>query len=180
MTRTLKSSSSRPWWRLNRREQAVAIVFLAFILAGAWLPGRVTVATSGSLDHRLFFLLPAPAKVELGDYLVFRHQGRYYLADYKSNHLGPELGHYGPERLDACMREHRYPLQYLIYTLALHRYLRHRMADYSYEAHFGGVRYLFLRAMHPKAPTGTGIVAARPEFRLIDGLDRCCRGLGVR
>lgn len=75
MTRILKSSSSRPWWRLNRREQAVAIVFLAFILAGAWLPSRVTVATSGSLDHRVFFLLPAPAKVELDDYLVFRHQG---------------------------------------------------------------------------------------------------------
>ncbi|WP_306549135.1 S26 family signal peptidase [Desulfobulbus sp.] len=74
MTRILKSSSSRPWWRLNLREQAVAIVFLAFILAGAWLPGRVTVATSGSLDHRLFFLLPTPAKVELGDYLVFRHR----------------------------------------------------------------------------------------------------------
>ncbi len=74
MTRILKSSSSRPWWRVNRREQAVAIVFLAFILAGAWLPGRVTVATSGSLEHRVFFLLPAPAKVELGDYLVFRHR----------------------------------------------------------------------------------------------------------
>ena len=75
MTRILKSSSSKPWWRVNRREQAVAIVFLAFILAGAWLPGRITVATSGSLDHRVFFLLPAPAKVELGDYLVFHHQG---------------------------------------------------------------------------------------------------------
>ena len=75
MTRTLKSSSSRPWWRLNRREQSVVIAFLAFILAGAWLPGRMTVATSGSLDHRVFFLLPAPAKIELGDYLVFRHQG---------------------------------------------------------------------------------------------------------
>ena len=74
MIRILKSSSSRPWWRLSRREQAVAIVFLAFILAGAWLPGRITVATSGSLDHRVFFLLPAPAKVELGDYLVFRCQ----------------------------------------------------------------------------------------------------------
>jgi type IV secretory pathway protease TraF len=60
---------------LNQREQAVAIVFLAFILAGAWLPGRITVATSGSLEHRVFFLLPAPPKVELGDYLVFRHQG---------------------------------------------------------------------------------------------------------
>ena len=75
MTRTLKSSSNRPWWRVNRREQAVAIVFLAFILAGSWLPGRMTVATSGSLDHRVFFLLPAPAKRESGDYLVFRHQG---------------------------------------------------------------------------------------------------------
>ena len=52
----------------------MVIVFLAFILAGAWLPGRMTVATSGSLDHRVFFLLPAPAKVELGDYLVFRHR----------------------------------------------------------------------------------------------------------
>ena len=75
MTQTLKSSSSRPWWRVNRRAQAVAIVFLAFILMGAWLPGRITVATSGSLEHRVFFLLPVPAKVELGDYLVFRHQG---------------------------------------------------------------------------------------------------------
>jgi type IV secretory pathway protease TraF len=59
---------------LNRQDQTVAIVFLAFILVGAWLPGRITVATSGSLDHRVFFLLPAPAKVELDDYLVFRHQ----------------------------------------------------------------------------------------------------------
>ena len=75
MIRILKSSSSRPWWRLNLREQAVAIVFLAFILVGAWLPDRMTVATSSSLDHRVFFLLPAPAKVELGDYLVFSHRG---------------------------------------------------------------------------------------------------------
>ena len=75
MTRILKSSSSRAWWQINRWEQTVAIVFLAFILVGAWLPGRITVATSGSLDHRVFFLLPAPAKVELGDYLIFRHQG---------------------------------------------------------------------------------------------------------
>ena len=75
MIRILKSSSSNPWWRLSRHEQTVVIVFLAFILAGAWLPGRITVATSGSLDHRVFFLLPAPAKIESGDYLVFRHQG---------------------------------------------------------------------------------------------------------
>jgi type IV secretory pathway protease TraF len=59
---------------LNRREQTVTVVFLAFLLVGAWLPGRITVATSGSLDHRVFFLLPTPPKVELGDYLVFRRQ----------------------------------------------------------------------------------------------------------
>jgi len=74
MTRTPKSTSSRPLWRLSRWEQTVVIVFLAFLLVGAWMPGRFTVATSGSLDHRVFFLLPAPAKVELGDYLVFRHR----------------------------------------------------------------------------------------------------------
>ena len=75
MIRILKSNSNRPLWPLSRREQAVTIVFLAFLLVGAWLPGRITVATSGSLEHRVFFLLPTPAKVELDDYLVFRHQG---------------------------------------------------------------------------------------------------------
>ena len=82
MTRILKSSSSRPWWRVNRREQAVAIVFLAFILMGAWLPGRITVATSGSLKYRVFFLLPAPAKVEPGDYLVFLDQDLIFTKHY--------------------------------------------------------------------------------------------------
>lgn len=60
--------------RLNRREQTVAIVFLAFGLLGAWLPTRITVATSDSLDHRIFFLRPVTARFETGDYLVFRHR----------------------------------------------------------------------------------------------------------
>ena len=74
MTLMPKSTSNRPLWRLNRREQTVAIVCLAFLLMGAWLPGRIAVATSASLDHRVFFLMPAASKVELGDYLVFRHR----------------------------------------------------------------------------------------------------------
>ncbi len=48
--------------------------------------------------------------------------------------------------------EHRYDLQYQLYTLALHRYLRHRMADYGYEPHFGGVIYLFLRGVDGQRP----------------------------
>ena len=69
------SASPDRGWRLNRHEQVVALVVLASFLVGAWLPGQITVATSASLDHRVFFLLPAPAKVELGDYLVFSHRG---------------------------------------------------------------------------------------------------------
>jgi exodeoxyribonuclease V beta subunit len=108
--------------------------------------------------------------------LVFRYQGRYFLVDYKSNHLGPNLSHYGPEALAECMDSHQYHLQSLIYTLALHRFLQSRITGYSYETHFGGVYYLFLRAMHPEHPVGSGIHNARPDRSLIDHLDACCRG----
>ena len=61
-------------WRLNRREQVVALVVLASCLLGSWLPGQITVATSASLDHRVFLLRPVPEQIETGDYLVFRHR----------------------------------------------------------------------------------------------------------
>ncbi|MGI6657030.1 MAG: exodeoxyribonuclease V subunit beta [Desulfobulbus sp.] len=109
--------------------------------------------------------------------LVFRYQGRYYLADYKSNYLGPDPDHYGPEALHACMESHQYPLQALIYTLALHRFLRARLAGYDYDTHLGGAFYLFIRAMHPNHPPGCGIYPVpRPDARLIAALDDCFRG----
>jgi exodeoxyribonuclease V beta subunit len=108
--------------------------------------------------------------------LVFRYRGRYFLVDYKSNHLGFELRHYGPEALAECMDSHQYHLQALIYTLALHRFLESRITGYAYETHFGGAYYLFLRAMHPGYPPGWGIHAARPDQQLIEQLDGCCRG----
>ncbi len=110
--------------------------------------------------------------------LVFRHNGRYYIIDYKSNYLGGSMNHYRPENLRAAMDEHRYDLQYLIYTLALHRYLHSRIKDYDYDTHFGGIYYLFLRGMNPQHPEGTGIFAARPPLPLITRLDICCRGNG--
>lgn len=108
--------------------------------------------------------------------LVFSYQGRYYLADYKSNYLGSTAADYSPEHLQAALRAHRYDLQYLIYTVALHRFLAGRMRGYSYETHFGGVLYLFLRGMNPKHVPGSGVAAARPPLALIEGLDRCCGG----
>ncbi len=108
--------------------------------------------------------------------LIFRWKGRYYIVDYKSNYLGDSPEQYGAEQLAAAMLEHRYDLQYLIYTLALHRFLSSRMADYDYERLFGGACYLFLRGMNPHYPAGSGVFAARPPLELIRRLDGCCRG----
>lgn len=102
--------------------------------------------------------------------LVFRHNGRYYLLDYKSNWLGEDSGAYTREAMSTAMQMHRYDLQYQLYTLALHRYLRHRIADYCYETHFGGVIYLFLRGVDPTEP-GSGIFSTRPDPVLIEKMD---------
>ena len=80
--------------------------------------------------------------------LVFEHKGRYFLLDYKSNYLGATIGDYSEENMAEAMLDHRYDLQYLIYSVALHRYLKFSLgAAYSYERDFGGVYYLFLRGL---------------------------------
>ncbi|MBJ7582678.1 exodeoxyribonuclease V subunit beta [Aeromonas veronii] len=98
--------------------------------------------------------------------LVFEWQGRWYLLDYKSNHLGMSPADYGRPALERAMREHRYDLQYQLYSLALHRLLALRLPGYDFDRHFGGVFYLFLRGM----PQG-GIFHARPSRELVLGLD---------
>jgi exodeoxyribonuclease V beta subunit len=77
--------------------------------------------------------------------LIFSHKGKYFIVDYKSNHLGYEVSDYEAQKLLLVMRNHQYDLQYLLYTVALDRYLQQTVPDYSYEEHFGGVYYLFLR-----------------------------------
>lgn len=107
--------------------------------------------------------------------LVFRHEGRYYLLDYKSNWLGEDREAYTRPAMEQAMLAHRYDLQYQLYSLALHRYLRHRLADYDYDRHFGGVIYLFLRGMDGQEG-GQGIFTTRPVRPLIDGLDQLFAG----
>ncbi|MGY4043023.1 exodeoxyribonuclease V subunit beta [Aeromonas hydrophila] len=99
--------------------------------------------------------------------LVFEWQGRWYLLDYKSNHLGMSPADYSRPALEQAMAEHRYDLQYQLYSLALHRLLALRLPGYDFEQHFGGVFYLFLRGM----PQG-GIFHTRPSRELVQGLDR--------
>jgi exodeoxyribonuclease V beta subunit len=98
--------------------------------------------------------------------LVFRVNGRYYLIDWKSNHLGNRSSDYGAEVLAEVMDRDFYTLQYHIYTVALHLFLSLRQPDYDYERHFGGVFYLFLRGVNP-ASSGNGVFADRPEKALV-------------
>ena len=103
--------------------------------------------------------------------LVFRHQGKYYLADYKSNHLGYAGDAYLSAGLQQAITDHHYDLQYLIYTVALNRFLQQRLTDYQYERDFGGVYYLFLRGMDG-THRETGVYFDKPDAGLIKALDR--------
>ncbi|MDQ6950960.1 MAG: exodeoxyribonuclease V subunit beta [Mariprofundales bacterium] len=110
--------------------------------------------------------------------LVFFHHDRYFLVDYKSNLLGGSLSDYTPEKLETAIYTRRYDLQYLLYTVALQRYLRLRLADYDYDRHIGGVYYLFLRGMRPDSDGRQGVYAHRPTRSLIDGLDTLLAAAG--
>jgi len=104
--------------------------------------------------------------------LVFEHQGKYYIADYKSNYLGAEKGDYVHQQCDEAMHEHHYHLQYLIYTLALHRFLGQRLQDYDYDNHIGGAYYLFLRGMTVQNnETSSGVFFHKPGRQVIEQLD---------
>ena len=98
--------------------------------------------------------------------LTFEHQGCWYILDYKSNWLGPDASAYQADALEDAIAQHHYYLQYLIYLLALRRYLQHRLGDGFANHMLGGAYYLFLRAM-PDA----GVYFARPSDALLDALD---------
>lgn len=90
---------------------------------------------------------------------------RYSVIDYKTNDLAPRgtpgrLSHYGPERMAAAMAHSHYALQAIIYSVALHRYLRWRLADYDPAIHLGPVGYLFVRAM---VGADTPVVSSGPH-----------------
>jgi len=109
--------------------------------------------------------------------LVFEHEGRYYVLDYKSNFLGDDDQAYVSDVMKESILDKRYDLQYVIYLLALHRLLKSRLPDYDYETHVGGAVYLFLRGCD--AP-GAGAFTERPGRALIEELDRLFSGEGEK
>jgi exodeoxyribonuclease V beta subunit len=106
--------------------------------------------------------------------LVFEHDGRYYIIDYKFNSLGNNDAAYSAQALQSAMLVKRYDLQYSLYLLALHRLLKLRLGErYDYENHIGGALYLFLRGS--RGPVG-GKVFDKPARSFIESLDEFFAG----
>ncbi len=109
-------------------------------------------------------------------------QHRYLVIDYKTNWLGPAeqgplpVSAYTPERLADAMMGAHYPLQALLYSAALHRYLRWRQPGYEPQQHLAGILYLFVRGMAgadtPRSATGVpcGVFSWQPPAALISDL----------
>jgi exodeoxyribonuclease V beta subunit len=102
--------------------------------------------------------------------LVFEHEGRYWVLDYKSNSLGAGDAAYGTPSMAAGMAAHRYDIQGAIYMLALHRLLKSRLGDdYDPAAQLGGAIFLFLRGIANVTTHGCYLLA--PDLALLDGID---------
>lgn len=110
--------------------------------------------------------------------LVFEHAGRFHVLDWKGNWLGDRLDDYAPAALPAAMDVHHYRLQALLYTVALHRYLRARMgAGYRPSEHLGAPVYLFLRAVGLAPRAGIWMQPFTPA--LIEAVDASLAGRRV-
>ncbi len=113
--------------------------------------------------------------------LVFKANKQYFILDYKSNHLGDTPQDYQREALQNAIQSHRYDVQYVIYSLALHRFLKQRLnGHYQYQRDFGGVLYLFLRGLRGEVSnadnkiadgSSCGVYFIRPPEALILQLD---------
>ena len=112
---------------------------------------------SGVAPERLHGLLTG--KIDL----TFVHAGRFHIVDWKTNRCAP----YDEDAVRVEIATHDYDLQWLVYTLALHRWLKQRMADYDYDRHVGEVYYLFVRGM----AEGRGIHVDRPSRALVEAMD---------
>ena len=163
--------------RLNEVPRARRLVELEFSLPSIGLEAHALAATLRQYGYPVSGLAFGRLDGYLRGFidLVYEHQGRWYVLDWKSNHLGWRAADYESANLRRAMDEQGYHLQYLLYTVALHRYLKQRLRDYDYDRHFGGVHYLFIRGVRPAWMQADGSAAGvffdRPERDAIEALD---------
>ncbi|MFT5756953.1 MAG: exodeoxyribonuclease V beta subunit [Alteromonadaceae bacterium] len=110
--------------------------------------------------------------------LIFEHDGKYYVCDYKSSFLGEQFQAYEQPAMRANIEKNHYDLQYLIYSLALHRHLSYALDDYDAHQHFGGIYYLYLRGMtDDKQHQGRGVYHRNITFKELNQLDQMFKGV---
>ena len=126
--------------------------------------------TAMRFDRQLERLAFAPSRGYMRGFidLVFEFENKFYLADWKSNYLGSSMADYRKDKLLESILSGFYFLQYHIYSLALHLYLKNRMPGYAYESHFGGVFYIFLRGVKQNLGPDYGIYYDRPDLSVIE------------
>ena len=134
--------------------------------------GRLTGAGLGAQPLKGYLSGSVDVVLRIGD--------RYVVVDYKTNWLGDAAqtltaADYAQPRLAEAMLHSDYPLQALLYSVVLHRFLRWRLPGYTPEKHLGGVMYLFLRGMcGPDTPVvdghPTGVFSWQPPAALITAL----------
>jgi exodeoxyribonuclease V beta subunit len=105
--------------------------------------------------------------------LIFRHEGRYFIVDWKSNYLGDTIEHFNYQAIKKEMTHEFYYLQSYIYLVALHEFLSKRMPEYNYNDHFGGIYYLFLRGIDKKNGDSYGVYFDRPKESLVNEFRKC-------
>lgn len=128
-----------------------------------------TLASAAAITSSRFQFSPVDGFLRGFMDLVFRHDGRYYLLDWKSNWLGPKSSAYSKDRLDQAMNQNLYSLQSWLYALALDRFLVQRVPNYLYEHDFGGIFYIFVRGLDTKNPEH-GVHFSKPEPAFIKKL----------
>lgn len=105
---------------------------------------------------------------------------KFYMIDYKSNYLGNSFSQYTQQKILKSIFESRYDVQILFYSLALYRFLKTTLPNFSYEKNFGGVMYLYLRGMNSFDTKSPGQFYVKPSEALIDRLDRLFKGINDR
>ena len=131
-------------------------------------PGSATL-----IDRQLERLNFSPSRGFMRGFidLVFEFDGRFYLVDWKSNYLGANIENYRRDKLLESVLSGFYFLQYHIYCLALHLYLKNRLSGYTFGSNFGGVFYIYLRGVNQSLGPDYGIYHDRPDFQTIELLE---------
>ncbi len=167
---------------LNRNERFSEMDFL--ITTGKPKPGR-KVLTGKDLGQMLAGFDNSYKGLDLSNTdmtgylngsidLTFFAEDKFWIIDWKSNLLSPNPNDYTEKLLDQAMTAHHYTLQYLLYTIALKRFLEVRLGIANGYDKIGGIAYFFLRGVHKDYPR-RGIFFRRPNKNIIDCLDDVLR-----